>query len=195
DLVSLDPESSSPRDLVVSAHESPTVTLAYGLGYGERDKLRASFEVSRRNLFGMDRSLAAFVRGSFKGSRFLLSYGEPWLLGHRTNLFVTGFWEEEDRVSYSYNRVGGVLQMARPLEKQHLNLIGRWGHNATRFFDITVPIKEIDRQFRTYTVSGPSASLVYETRDDPLKPRRGAVLGAGPSPSPPLPGAARLLHV
>ncbi|HEY7515725.1 MAG TPA: POTRA domain-containing protein, partial [Vicinamibacteria bacterium] len=126
DLGPLDPESVGPRDLVVTAHEAPTVTLAYGLGYGERDKIRASVEVTRRNLFGMDRSLTAFVRGSFKGSRFLLSYREPWLLGHRTNMFVTGFWEEEDRVSFSYNRVGGVVQVARPLETQHLNLILRW---------------------------------------------------------------------
>jgi outer membrane protein insertion porin family len=193
DLVPLDPESPSPRDLVVSAHEAPAITLAYGLGYGERDKVRASFEVSRRNLFGMDRSLTAFVRGSFKGSRFLLNYREPWLLGHRTNLFVTGFWEEEDRVSFDYNRAGGVVQVARPLEKQHLNLIGRWGHTATHVFDIKVPIGEIDRQFRTYTLSGPSASLVYETRDDPLEPRRGSFMGTDLSLSLPVLGAARFV--
>ncbi len=128
DLALLDPESAGPRDLVVSAHEAPVVTLAYGLGYGERDKVRGSVEVARRNLFGMDRSLTAFVRGSFQGSRFLLSYREPWLLGHRTNVFLTGYWEEEDRVSFDYNRVGAVVQVARPLEKQHLNLIARWGH-------------------------------------------------------------------
>jgi outer membrane protein insertion porin family len=191
DLGPLDPESAGPRDLVVSAHEAPTVTLAYGLGWGERDKLRGSVEVTRRNLFGMDRALTAFVRGSFQGSRFLLSYREPWFLGHRTNVFLTGYWEEEDRVSFNYNRVGGVVQVARPIEKHHLNLIGRWGHTATDVYDITVPIEEIDRQFRTYTVSGPSASLVYDARDDPLEPRRGSFLGSDIALSLPVLGAAR----
>ncbi len=191
DLGQLDPESTGPRDLVVSVHEAPVVTLAYGLGYGERDKVRASVEATRRNLFGKDRALTAFVRGSFQGSRFLLSYREPWLLGRRTNLFVTGFWEEENRVTFAYNRFGGVVQVARPLEKHHLNLIGRWGHTDTHVFDITVPIEEIDRQFRTYTLSGPSASLVYETRDDPLEPRQGSFLGSDLSLSLPVLGAAR----
>jgi outer membrane protein insertion porin family len=191
DVGTLDPESAGPRDLVVSAHEAPAVTLAYGLGYGERDKVRGSVEVTRRNLFGMDRSLTAFVRGSFQGSRFLLSYREPWFLGHRTNVFVTGFWEEEDRVSFNYNRVGGVVQAARPLEKQHLNLIARWGHTATNVYDITVPIEEIDRQFRDYTVSGPSASLVYDARDDPLEPRDGTFMGSDLALSLPVLGAAR----
>ncbi len=193
DLGQLDPESRGPRDLVVSVHEAPVVTLAYGLGYGERDKLRASVEVTRRNISGMDRTLTAFARGSFQGSRFLLSYREPRLFGFRTNLFVTGFWEEEDRVSFSYNRLGAVVQVARPLEKQHLNLIGRWGHTDTHTFNVQVPIEEIDRQFRTYTLSGPSASLVYETRDDPLEPRRGRFLGSDLSLSLPLLGAARFL--
>jgi outer membrane protein insertion porin family len=191
DVTVLDPENPGPRDLVVSAHEAPAMTLAYGLGYGERDRLRGSVEATRRNLFGMDRALTAFIRGSFKGSRFLLSYREPWLFGRRTNLFVTGFWEEEDRVSFDYNRVGAVVQVARPLERHHLNLIGRWAHQATNVFHISVPIEEIDRQFRTYTLSGPSASLVFETRDDPLEPRRGSFLGSDLSLSLPVLGAAR----
>ncbi|HSD67899.1 MAG TPA: BamA/TamA family outer membrane protein, partial [Vicinamibacteria bacterium] len=41
-----------------------------------------------------------------------------------------------------------------------------------------VPIDEIDRQYRAYAVSGPSASVLFDTRDDPLEPRRGMFLGA-----------------
>ena len=40
---------------------------SYGIGYAEQDLLRGSVEVTRRNLFGMDRSLSAFARGSFRG--------------------------------------------------------------------------------------------------------------------------------
>ena len=43
---------------------------------------------------------------------------------------------------------------------------------------IEVPLDEIDRQFRTSTFAGPSASLVNDTRDDPLDPRRGRFVGA-----------------
>jgi hypothetical protein len=57
---------------------SPT-TVAYGIGYSERDLLRGSAG-PRRNLFGMDRSLG-LRRISFRGSRLLASYREPYLFG------------------------------------------------------------------------------------------------------------------
>ena len=167
------------------------MTLAYGLGYGERDKIRGSVEVTRRNLFGMDRALTAFVRASFQGSRFLLSYREPWFLGHRTNVFVTAFREEEDRVSFDYIRFGGVVQAARPIEKHHLNLIGRWGTPRRASTTSRCPSRRSTASSATYTLSGPSASLVYDARDDPLEPRRGSFLGSDVALSLPVLGAAR----
>jgi outer membrane protein insertion porin family len=175
-LTELDPERTDRRDVVVSLREAPVTTLAYGVGYAERDSFRASVEATRRNLFGMDRTLSAFARGSFRGSRFLLSYREPYFLGGKHELYATAFWEEEDRVTFDFNRLGGLLQTARTV-RGHLSLIGRYLFQKTRVYRIEVPIEELDRQFRNYTVSGPSASLVYDTRDDPLEPRRGRFLG------------------
>src|SRR5262249_47694565 len=70
-ITEMDPESDQRRSLVVTAEEAPRTTFAYGIGYAERDLLRGSIEVTRRNLFGMDRTLSAFARASFIGSRFL----------------------------------------------------------------------------------------------------------------------------
>jgi len=176
-LSELDPERPLRRDVVVNVREASVTTLGYGLGYAERDLLRASVEASRRNLFGMDRTLSAFARGSFRGSRFLLSFREPYFLGQKHELYATAFWEEEDRVTFDFNRLGGLLQTARNLTN-HLSLISRLAFQKTRVFRIAIPIEEVDRQFRNYTVSGPSASMLYDTRDDPLEPRRGHFMGA-----------------
>ncbi|HSB62019.1 MAG TPA: BamA/TamA family outer membrane protein, partial [Vicinamibacteria bacterium] len=134
-------------------------------------------EATRRNLFGMDRTLSAFARASFRGSRFLLSFREPWFLGQKRELYATAFWEEEDRVSFDFNRLGALLQTARGLAPR-LSLIGRYGFQKTRVYRTEIPIEEVDRQFRNYTVSGPSASLLFDSRDDPLEPRRGQFVGA-----------------
>jgi len=176
-LSELDPERPLRRDVVVNVREASVTTLAYGLGYAERDLLRASVEASRRNLFGMDRTLSAFARGSFRGSRFLLSFREPYFLGKKRELYATAFWEEEDRVTFDFNRLGGLLQTARNLT-DHLSFISRLAFQKTRVYGIEIPIEEVDRQFRNYTVSGPSASVLYDTRDDPLEPRRGRFVGA-----------------
>jgi outer membrane protein insertion porin family len=176
-IAEMDPESVSARSLVVRADEAPPVAIAYGIGYAERDQVRGSVELTRRNLFGMDRSLSTFARASFKGSRFFTTFREPYLLGHKQELFLTGYREEEDRTSFDFIRYGGLLQTARSLSARW-SVIVRYTYQQTDLFRIEVPLEEVDRQFRSSTISGPSTSVVNDTRDDPLDPRRGRFLGA-----------------
>jgi outer membrane protein assembly factor BamA len=171
-LVELPGEETHRRSLLADVREARFTTFSYGLGYGDRDKLRGSVEVTRRNLFGMDRSLTAFARGSFVSNRFLLSYREPYLLGRRLELFVTGFREEEDREGFDYVRGGALVQSLFDL-KHGRKLIGRLVFQTTDTFNVTVPQSEVDRQFQDATISGPSFSVLEDSRDDPLDPRRG----------------------
>lgn len=176
-LSEMDPESVERRSVVVSLEEAPRTTVAYGIGYAERELLRGSAEVTRRNLGGLDRSVSTFARASFRGNRFLTTYREPYLFGRKQELFVTGFREEDDRDSFDFVRFGGFLQTARALSPQW-SLILRYTYQETSVFNIEVPLDELDRQFRSSTFSGPSASLVKDSRDDPLDPRRGHFVGA-----------------
>jgi outer membrane protein insertion porin family len=176
-ITELDPESGARRDLVIAADEAPRTTIAYGLGYAEQDLLRASVEVSRRNLFGLDRTLSTYLRGSFRGSRALLTYREPWLFGRRHELFVSAYREEEARPGFSFIRYGALAQSARALSAK-LSLLLRVVYQRTHTFHIEVPIDEIDREFANSTKAGPATSLVFDTRDDALEPHRGTFLGA-----------------
>ena len=173
-VTEIDPESPERRSLRVSVEEAPRITVAYGIGAAEGDLLRGSVEVTRRNLFGMDRSLSAFARVSFKGSRFLATYREPFLFGRRQELFVTAFREEEDRPFFDFERYGGFVQAAHPL-RPTWNLLGRYTYQRTRAFNI-VSNEEVGREFAFSTFSGPAASVINDTRDDPLDPRRGRFL-------------------
>jgi outer membrane protein assembly factor BamA len=173
----LDPGRERRRDVVVSVQEAPRTSWSWGIGYSEQDRLRGSVELTRRNLGGLGRTASVFARGSVRGSRFLLNLREPWLFGRKLDSFLTGFWEEEDRTSFDYNRKGGIVQTGRALDTR-TSLILRYLYQDTHVFNIEGSIDEIDRQYRTYAVSGPSASVVFDTRDDPLEPRRGVFLGA-----------------
>jgi outer membrane protein insertion porin family len=172
----LDPETPGRRSLLVAAEEAPLTTVAYGAGYAERDRVRGSVEVTRRNLFGMDRSLSTFARVSFRGSRLLTTFREPYLLGRRQELFFTAFREEEDREEFDFTRWGGILQTARALAPGW-NLIVRYTFQQTHSFNIVNP-DQVDREFTNSTLSGPSTSVVLDTRDDPLDPRRGRFVSA-----------------
>jgi outer membrane protein assembly factor BamA len=173
----LDPGRDRRRDVVVGVQEAPRTSWSWGIGWSEQDRLRGSVELTRRNLGGLGRTASVFARGSFRGSRFLLNLREPWLFGRKLDSFLTGFWEEEDRTSFDFNRLGGIVQTGRALDSR-TSLILRYLYQDTNVYNIEGSLDEIDRQYRTYTVSGPAASVVFDTRDDPLEPRRGIFLGA-----------------
>jgi outer membrane protein assembly factor BamA len=173
----IDPSRERRRDVVVRVEEAPTTAISWGVGYSEQDRLRGSVEVSRRNLGGLGRTASVFLRGSFRGSRFLLNLREPWLFGRQLDSFLTGFWEEESLPSFDYNRKGAIVQVGRTFDRR-ATFILRYLHQDTHVYNIQVPPEQIDRQYRTYTVSGPAASVVWDSRDDPLEPRRGLFLSA-----------------
>jgi outer membrane protein insertion porin family len=169
-LAEMDPESPGQRSVVVAAAEAPRTTVAYGIGYAERDLLRGSVEVTQRNLFGLDRSLSMFARYSFRGSRLLATYREPWLFGRRREFFGTLFREEEDRESFDFVRAGGLVQTVQRWSSW--SLILRYTYQLVDTYNIVNPV-EVGREFTNSTISGPSTSLVHDTRDDPVDPQRG----------------------
>ena len=174
-ITEMDPDSPLRRSVVVRADEAPLTSVSYGLGFAENDKLRGSAEVTRRNLFGMDRRLSIFARASFLGFRLLGTFREPYLFGRKQELFFSAFREEEDRDAFDFVRTGVTLQTARNLSRTW-SLILRETYAETRTFNTTEPCLTFGREFCPGTISGPSASVVYDTRDDPVDPRRGHFL-------------------
>lgn len=175
-LTPLEGERES-RDVLVSLSEAPATTIAYGVGYSERDLFRGSVEVTRRNLFGLDRTLTAFARVAFRGQRFVLSYREPFFLGRRRDFFGTAFYDDEDRTTFDFTRLGGIAQTTRRFGESRAVIL-RLTYQDTDVYNVEVPLEEIDRQFRTYTLAGPSASVVVDNRDNPLDARAGHFLSA-----------------
>ena len=195
DRVSLTDQSAgsgAARSVVVAVDEAPRTTFSYGVGYSERELLRGSLEVTRRNVGGLDRTLTAYARGSFGGSRFVLGYREPYLFGRKRDLYLAGFREEEERTGFSFRRAGVLVQTGSRLG-DHTSLSVRYTYQDTHVFDLQIPLDAVERQFRNYTLSGPSVSLVDDRRDDALDPRHGTFVGADVQSSFPLLGGARFV--
>jgi outer membrane protein insertion porin family len=175
-IAEIDPESEGRRSLLVDVEERPLTTVTVGLGAGDRDfgYVRLSGEVTRRNLGGRDRSITQFFSGSARGLRLLTTYREPYVFGRRQDLFITGFREEEEKESFSFARYGLLLETVRRLTKSW-SVIGRYTMQKTD--NDLDPLLVIDREFEKATISGPALSIVNDTRDDPLDPRRGHFVG------------------
>jgi outer membrane protein insertion porin family len=173
DIEPLPPDPVTRRsDILVSVEEGPRTTFAYGFGYQERQLARAEVEVTRRNLFGLNRTASVFTRASFRGSRFITTYRQPQFVGRDLPVFVSAYAENEDRTSFDYNRVGVGLQLSKRVSHDQ-NLLFRYRFDQTKVFQLAVDIDEIDRRFRNTRISALSVASVTDRRDDPLNPQHG----------------------
>jgi outer membrane protein insertion porin family len=203
------------RDVLVTVEESLATTIVYGAGVEGRLRLirnaadggaaaehvdlapRGSFEISRRNVFGKNRSVSFFssvsvhlqnpdvfdengnlVSGGLSGIteyRVLGTYREPRVLGTDADVIVTGTFEQQARTSFNFARRAVSAEIARKLTRQ-IGLSGSYQIQRTRVFDESVAPADqllIDRLFPQVRLSLVSSSIVLDTRDDPVDPGAG----------------------
>ncbi|HXE81607.1 MAG TPA: BamA/TamA family outer membrane protein, partial [Vicinamibacterales bacterium] len=159
---------------------------------------RGFFEIGRRNLFGRNRSVNLFTRLSlrlrdepmltrdgeepatdFNEYRVLGTYRQPrfWL---GSDLLATAFLEQGARTSFDFNRRGARIEAGRRFG-QTLSGSARYSLDRTevfneRFVDAGDELL-IDRLFPQVRLSIVSGSLIRDTRDDPLGPASGSLIG------------------
>ena len=160
-------------DVLISVEEGPQSTFGYGFGFEEQQLLRAEVEVTRRNLFGLNRTISVFTRASFRGGRFITTYRQPDSIFKNLPLFVSLFVEEEQRTGFKYNRAGVGLQISKRLREDQ-TLFFRYRFDNTEVFDLrNLAIDEIDRRFQPVRIGAISVASVTDRRDDPLNPAAG----------------------
>jgi outer membrane protein assembly complex protein YaeT len=206
------------RDVVITVEEAPVTTIGYGGGVEGGKRLvrsetaaeaieefqiapRGFFEVSRRNLFGKDRSLNLFTSVSFRpkgiGAAPLapaesteggygfneyiarLTYGERRLLGTEADATVTAGVEQGVRSSFDFNRRVASATVTRRISRV-LAVSGRLGLDHTRLLNIKSDLAdqpEIDRLFPQVRLSSVSSSLIRDTRNDSVDPNTGSLIG------------------
>ena len=175
DIEVLPPDPLTRRsDILVSVVEAPRTSFAYGVGYQERELARAEFEITRRNLLGLNRTVSVFTRASVHGGRFITTYRQPEFFGRDLPVFVSAFLEEDQRTGFSYNRGGIGMQLSKRMNENQ-TLLFRYRYDRTKTFDWAedIDIQDIDRRFRKVRISALSLASVTDRRNDPLNPDQG----------------------
>ena len=190
-------------DVLVTVEETPATTLGYGGGV-EFQKVettefapRGFFEIGRRNLWGKNRSVNFFSRVSFRRRgatdasnplvppvtvsltnleyRVISSYREPRFLNTRSDLQVSGVFEQGSRTSFRYKRRSARIDLGRRLASGW-SLLGQYSFERNEIFDDRINAVDrplIDRLFPQVRLSILSASAVRDRRDDALDPGKG----------------------
>ena len=157
---------------------------------------RGSFEIGRRNLWGRNRSLNLFSRLSFRPRgesidardakrygfneyRVVTTYREIGAFDSKADVALSGFVEQAVRTSFNFARQGVNAELLRRISPD-VRFYARYGFGRTKLFDERIPEEEqldVDRLFPQVRLSSFSFSLYRDTRDDPLDPVRGLLLG------------------
>ena len=204
---------SLARDVLVELEEAATTTIDYGGGVevgriagaaedgsGAIDQLdigpRGFFAISRRNLWGKNRSVTLFGRVTlrreaddpndpeltgaygFNDYRGLFTYREPRAFGTIGDAQATAFIEQGRRSSFSFNRRGVTTDYARRLGE--FTVTGRYTFDYTKLFDEQIAAEDqllIDRLFPQVKLSKIFGGVLRDSRDDVLDPQKGAVIG------------------
>ncbi len=204
------------RDILVEVEEAAptTVTVGGGLEVGrlyrpgedgaeasERLEIapRGFFDISRRNLWGKNRSITLFGRVTirprdpgidnpdptdtggygFNDYRGLFSFREPRAFGTPGDAQLNAFVEQGVRSSFNFNRKGVSADYARHINPT-LTASGRYTFDYTRLFDEKILPEDqllIDRLFPQVKLSKLFGALLRDSRDDVLDPQRGTVVG------------------
>ena len=207
---------SLARDVLVDVEEAATTTIDYGgglevSGIGRRaddgsgavDKIdigpRGFFSISRRNLWGKNRSVTLFGRVTvrragddresanngaygFNDYRGLFTFREPRAFGTIGDAQLTTFVEQSRRTSFTFNRKGVTSDYARRIGS--FTFTGRYTFDYTKIFDDQIAAGDqllIDRLFPQVKLSKFFGGVLRDSRDDVLDPQRGAVVGVDSS--------------
>lgn len=201
---------SLTRDVLVDVEEADTTTLDYGGGIevgrifeaeagNTTDEdidvgYRAFLGISRRNLWGKNRSVTLFGRVTlrqdredgtgqplgygFHDYRGIFTFREPRAFGTTGDAQFTAFVDQTRRTSFSFNRKGLSSDYARRIGSY--TVTGRYIFDYTKLFEEQISVDDqllIDRLFPQVRLSKIVGGVLRDSRDDVLDPQRGTVLG------------------
>ena len=213
----LDHGEDRRRDLLVTVEEAPATTVGYGGGVELAPRIRASeseggaateqiefaprafFELTRRNLFGKNRSVSLFTSIGFLPEsdvpepgvpaedtspfgfveyRVLGTFQEPRVFGTQADAVISIVAEQQARSSFNFWRQGITAGIGRPLTRT-VRVAGSYELERTKTFDEQFTGEDallIDRAFPQVRLSSFAGSVIRDTRDDQLNPLRGRYL-------------------
>jgi outer membrane protein assembly complex protein YaeT len=181
--IALSPES---ENLLISVREGERNYVGLGLGLETREepktfqiwntvvRPRGTGELIRSNMFGIGAQISLVGQISLKERRGVFSWEQPYFFGLPLPVTLNGWWEREERLSYTYERQGVSLSGIRQLASdQSLALVSTLRYARTKLLTLSIEEDEVDRQFFPYSVTSISGSVIWDKRNDPFNPQSG----------------------
>jgi outer membrane protein insertion porin family len=171
------------KDILINVREGNAGAFEFGFGYADYEQFRGVFELSYRNLWGLNRTGLLRTSLSSLEKSLLLQYYEPWFLARP--LPFTAFFLYDDRKEISVP--GGETRfrsekyaMSAGVEKKLSDSIKAglyYEFSLVKTTDVQPDVILSREDVGTLAISSLKPSLAYDTRDNPFNPSSGMLAG------------------
>lgn len=164
------PESSAAcQNVIVRLQEARPVTVRYGFGYQEREKVRGILELGDLNIFGTGRRADLRLRGSAIEQTGVLSFQQPQFRFLPVESFFTFSGSKKKEISFDSMRLDLSYQYSHPVNNHTWGLL-RYSFTNVRVSQVPA---DLAREETPRNLSTIAAFYVNDTRDNYLDPERG----------------------
>jgi outer membrane protein insertion porin family len=173
-------ESGEGLGYVIDVEEALTRSVSYGVGWDSVARGQVSFAWSHLNLWGRGRSLSLSTDLSSRDTDFELLYRAPKNLGILgVPTWIALYRDEEDRTDYTVLKRGMWAEFGDRWRKP-FRIIPRYDYSIVRSDAPPEYESELEREDQDIAISSITPILEWDTRDDPLVPRRGILASLQP---------------
>jgi len=169
----------STSDIAIKVEEEAPGSVEIGIGYGEYERYRGFFDISYRNLFGLNRVIGLRTELSTLENREILNYYDPRFFEQK--LPLRAYFVREERkeknidtseIRYRLRRysanVGTEKKLTEPLKAELF-----YEYSLVKTFDVKPDVILTKEDTGTLAISSLRPGLIYDTRDNAFDPRRG----------------------
>jgi len=179
------------KDLTVKVAEGSGGAVEFGVGFGDVEGARGFADVSHSNLFGTGRTIGARAEISQIEQRYALRYREPWFLGQPLDAVATVSYLTEERVAtdllsfdrltiYEYRQPFGTAFGFESRLTENITASLLYRYEIDDIFKVRDEIIAARRDAglpddtQKVTIASLMPSIIWDTRNDPFNPTRGA---------------------
>lgn len=170
-------------DVEAQVKEGNPGAFEFGVGYGEYEQYRGFFDISYRNLLGLNKQVSFRTELSSLHNRLMLNYQEPWFLGRQIPYRVILMREERKEknidtgeIRYRLTRYTVSTGVQKKLgEKARFDFF--YEFSITETFDVMPDVVLSREDTGTLAISSIIPSIAYDSRDNPFDPTKGVLTG------------------
>ena len=169
-------------DMLFTVEERPAGAVEFSVGYGDLDRLRASIQLSYRNLWGTARYTSLRYEQSDILKRVIYNFQQPWILGHKLDNKFSLVWSDSERLNSDtreiyYKTRKTTASFGVEKEYEHLKPSLTYQFENVVNYDVKPEAQLTPDDSGRVILSSLSPALVVDLRDDIFNPRKGALYG------------------